>query len=265
MSIFEAIVLGIVQGLTEFLPISSSGHLVLMHQALGISESGLTFDVALHLGTLLALVLFFWKDLMSLAAGLFRKTTQTKLAWLIALATIPAAIIGYLLESAAESTFRSPLLVSFNLAGFGVVMLIAEKYATRHKNKTKLKDVSRAQALSMGFAQAAAVVPGISRSGSTITAGIFTGMDRVAATRFSFLLGVPIIAGAVLKVLTKDSAITEIRSETSIFIIGILTAFATGLIAIKFLLSYLSKHSLAVFAYYRIALAVVVLLIISLA
>jgi len=264
VTIIQAIILGIVQGFTEFLPISSSGHLVLMHQALGVSDGGLTFDVALHLGTLLALILFFWRDLTGLAAGLYRKNKQTRLAWLVVAATIPAAITGYLLESAAESAFRSPVLVSINLAVFGLVMLLAERYIKNKKTRTKLEDTSRNQALAMGFAQAAAVVPGISRSGSTITAGIFTGMDRVAATRFSFLLGVPIIAGAVLKVLTTNSAITEIKSEADIFIIGVLTAFVTGLIAIKFLLSYLSKHSLAVFAYYRIVLAVVVFLVLSL-
>ena len=264
MTYFQALILGLVQGFTEFLPISSSGHLVLMHRALGVTESGLTFDVALHFGTLLALVIFFWRELVVLAIALVRKTGQTRLAWLIVAATIPAAVIGFLLESAAESSFRSPLLVSVNLAGFGFVMLAAEKYAGRIKHRTKLEDTSKAQAITMGFAQAAAVVPGISRSGSTITAGLFTGMDRVAATRFSFLLGVPIIAGAVAKVMLKQTAFTEIKGELGIFMIGVLTAFVTGLIAIKFLLSYLSKHSLAVFAYYRIILAVLVLLIIGL-
>lgn len=264
MSIIQALILGIVQGLTEFIPISSSGHLVLLHQALGITEGGLTFDVALHLGTLLALILFFWKDLASLAISLFKKTKQTKLAWLIVMATVPAAVLGFLLESAAESAFRSPVLVCVNLAVFGLVMLAAERFAKHKKTKTKLENTSRKQALSMGLAQAAAIVPGVSRSGSTITAGIFMGMDRVAATRFSFLLGVPIIAGAVLKVFTESSAFSEIKAEADIFIIGIFTAFVTGLIAIRFLLNYLSKHTLALFAYYRLALAAIVLTVLTL-
>lgn len=265
MSIIQALILGIIQGLTEFIPVSSSGHLVLLHQAFGITENGLTFDVALHVGTLLALLIFFWKDLVKLLLSLLGKSNEPKLAWLLIMATIPAAVIGFLLEGAAESSFRSPLLVSVNLAVFGLVMLAAEKYASSRKNRTALENTTRNQALTMGFAQAAAVVPGVSRSGSTITAGLFAGMDRVAATRFSFLLGVPIIAGAAAKVLIKNSAFAEIKSDLDIFIIGILTAFVTGLLAIKFLLSYLSKHSLAVFAYYRIVLAVVVLLAIGFA
>ncbi len=259
MTILQSLILGILQGLTEFIPVSSSGHLLLAQRAMGVSETGFTFDVALHLGTLSALILFFYKDLIKLLLALVKKTSESRLAWLLVAATIPAAAAGFLLESAAESTFRSPLLVSINLAVFGLVMLLAEKYAMRYKNKTKLDAISRKQALTMGFAQAAAIVPGVSRSGSTITAGLFMGLDRVAATRFSFLLGIPITAGAILKVLLKESAVTQIQQETSIFLVGILTAFVTGLFAIKFMLKYLSKHSLAIFAYYRFALAAVVL------
>lgn len=261
MTIIQAGILGLIQGLTEFIPISSSGHLVLAHSALGVSETGLTFDVALHLGTLIALILFFWKDLLELARGLFTKTEKSRLAWLLVVATVPAVIVGVLLESAAESAFRSPLLVAINLAAFGLVMLAAENYALRIQHKTKLEKIHRNQALTMGFAQALAVVPGVSRSGSTITAGLFTGMDRVAATRFSFLLGVPIIAGAAAKVLLGGAALSQIGSEPGVFIVGILTAFLAGLWAIKFLLNYLAKHSLAVFAYYRLGLAAVVCLV----
>lgn len=264
MNVFQALVLGIAQGLTEFIPVSSSGHLVILHQAMGISPNGLTFDVALHIGTLIALIAFFYKDLLLLTRSLFVKTRQTHLAWLLAAATIPAVIAGVLLESAAESRFRSSALVSINLIVVAFIMLGAEYYAKRRPKKTKLDNVKKSQALSMGLAQAAAIVPGVSRSGATITAGIFTGMDRVSATRFSFLLGVPITLGAVAKVLIKDSAFTQINSDLHLFIIGIITAFITGLFAIKFMLNYLSKHSLAVFAYYRIILAAFVLLILSL-
>lgn len=262
MNSLQAIILGLIQGLTEFIPVSSSGHLVLAHQALGVSQSGLAFDVALHLGTLFALFVFFHKDLWELLLGLFGKNDKQKLAWLLVMATIPAVIAGVLLESAAESAFRSVRLVSINLFVVGIIMLWAEHYAKRLKNKTSLNKMTKPQALTMGFAQAAAIVPGISRSGGTITAGLFMGVDRVAATRFSFLLAVPITAGAIFKVLVIDNGLVGVH-QTNIFIIGVISAFISGLWAIKFLINYLSKHSLAVFAYYRIVVAALALLIVS--
>lgn len=262
MTIIQAIFLGIVQGLTEFIPVSSSGHLLLIQKAMGLAENGFTFDVALHIGTLMALFLYFYKDLIGMLRAVFIKSDKTKLAWLLIAATIPAAVIGYLFESAAESSFRSATLVSINLAVFGLIMLVAERYSARYKKPSDLTNISRAQALTMGVAQAAAIVPGISRSGSTITAGLFMGLDRVSATRFSFLLGIPITLGAILKVLVKHSAITQISDNSTLFLVGVVTAFVTGLFAIKFMLNYLSKHSLAIFAYYRFALATVVLLLI---
>lgn len=265
MSILQAIILGLIQGFTEFIPVSSSGHLVLAHQFLGVSEVGLSFDVALHMGTLLSLLLFFRKDLAKLVMAVVRKEPERKLAWLLALATIPAVIVGVLLESAAESAFRSPRLVAINLAIVAVLMLVAEQFYRKRVNKpTKLPNTSLKQGLIMGFAQAAAIVPGVSRSGSTITAGLFAGMDRVAATRFSFLLGIPIISGAVLKVFTEPATMSQLRDDSSIFAIGIITAFLSGLVAIRFMLNFLGKHSLAIFAYYRIALSVIVLLVLAL-
>lgn len=260
MSIIQAVLLGILQGATEFLPISSSGHLLLAQRAMGITETGLTFDVALHLGTLAALILFFYKDILKLTKAIFVRSDESRLAWLIVIATIPAAVAGFLLESTAESTFRSVKLVSINLAAVGVIMLIAEKFARRYKHQHDMNNITRTQALTMGVAQALAIVPGVSRSGSTITAGLFTGLSRVAATRFSFLLGIPITAGAILKVLTEQDATRMIQDQTDIFIIGMLAAFITGILAIKFMLRYLALHSLAVFAYYRIGLAALVLL-----
>lgn len=263
MSILQALILGLIQGLTEFIPVSSSGHLVLLHQAMGITDGGLAFDVALHVGTLLALVIFFYKDIFNLALSLFKKTAQTRLAWLLALATVPAVIAGVLLEGAAESAFRSAKLVSINLFIGALIMIWAEHYYQKRKAHTKLGDVKKSQALIAGAAQAAAVVPGISRSGATITAGIFSGLDRVSATRFSFLLAIPITAGAIGKVLLKSSSLTEINNERVLFAVGITSALISGLLAIKYLLKYLNKHSLAVFAYYRIALGVLVLLILA--
>lgn len=264
MSILHAIILGLIQGLTEFIPISSSGHLVLAHHALGVLETGLAFDVALHLGTLIALIGYFWKDLLNYAVALFKKNEHTRLTWLLIFATIPAALIGYLLESKAESQFRSPRLVAVTMFGFGAIMLLAEYYYRRQTKHTDLESITRNQALAMGFAQAIAIVPGVSRSGSTITAGLFTGLDRVAATRFSFLLGIPITAGAVLKVLTEGDVVRQFQDERSAVLVGIVTALVSGLFAIRFMLRYLAGHGLQIFAYYRLALGLALLLVFSL-
>ena len=261
MNIVEAIILGLVQGLTEFIPVSSSGHLVLFHKALGITENGLTFDVALHFGTLMALVLYFYKDVVLLAKSILHKTEYGRLARLIALATVPAVIAGMLLESSAQSAFRSTRLVAVNFIVVACFMLTAEWFATRYKHKTKLEKITPKQAVAVGAAQALAIVPGVSRSGATITTGLFAGLDRVAATRFSFLLGIPITAGAIVKVLASYNSITLIGNEPSLFMVGIVTALLSGLFAIRFMLKYLAKHTLAVFAYYRIAVGVLVILL----
>lgn len=260
MNPLQAVVLGLVQGLTEFIPVSSSGHLVLLHEWLGVTANGLAFDVALHFGTLMALLIYFHKDLFQLAKSIFVKSEQTRLAWLLAAATIPAVIGGILLEDLAESTFRSSTLVAINLILVAFLMIGAESYAKRQKNKTKLTDTSPKQAVSIGVAQAAAIIPGVSRSGATITTGIFMGLDRVSATRFSFLLGVPIMFGAIAKVML-DGGLQQVQSETGIFAIGVFSAFVSGLFAIRFMLKYLAKHSLHIFAYYRIGLGVVVLIL----
>jgi len=261
MTILQAIILGLVQGLTEFLPVSSSGHLVLLHSALGITDSGLLFDVALHIGTLIALLAFFNAELWALAKAFFIKGKQTKLARMLAVATIPAVISGVLLQSMAESAFRAPRLVAITLIGAALLMLLAERLMQKRTKLTGLKDVSLLQTIVIGIAQAISIIPGISRSGSTITAGLFMGLDRIAALRFSFLLGIPITAGAIVKVLSTPAAFSEINQQASVFIVGIVTAFISGTLAIRFLLKFLSKHSLDVFAYYRLALGSLVLLI----
>ncbi len=219
--------------------------------------------MALHLGTLLALIIYFYKDIGQLILGLFGKNEKKKLSWLLVLATIPAVISGVLLESAAESSFRSVKLVCLTMVIAAAFMLWAERVYQRRKDHTKLNDTNRTQAISMGLAQAAAVVPGISRSGSTITVGLFAGLDRVSATRFSFLLGIPITAGAILKVFAGNSAEAQFSQHSGLFVVGALTAFITGLFAIRFMLKYLSKHSLAVFAYYRFAIAAIAFLLVT--
>lgn len=261
MSILEAIILGIIQGLTEFIPVSSSGHLVIMHEFLGISEGGLGFDVALHIGTLLALFVYFRRDILLLIGGLLGHNEYKKIAWFIAIATIPATIGGVLLYDAAETSFRSTRLVAFNLMFVGILMIIAEWFSKRYADKARdLHKVTLTQALVVGFAQVLALIPGVSRSGSTITAGLFMGMERVAATRFSFLLAIPITFGAVLKVMFDDTNLAQFVESPVIFIVGIVSALLSGLFAIRFLIRFLANNSLRAFAYYRIGLALAVLL-----
>ncbi len=260
MNIIEAIILGVIQGLTEFIPVSSSGHLVLFHEAFGSGiQNTLAFDVALHSGTLLALMVFFRRELLELLLGLLGKNDKQRLAWLIAAATVPAALAGMMLSDLAEDTFRTPALVAVNLVVIGVLMIVAENVMTKRRKHTGLEKISNSQALTMGLAQALALIPGVSRSGSTITAGLFMGLDRVAATRFSFLLAVPIISGAVAKIVI-DGGLQGSSDELGIFVTGIAAAFISGLFAIRFLLRFLAKHSLHVFAYYRFGLAAIVLL-----
>lgn len=259
MSLIEAVILGLIQGLTEFIPVSSSGHLIIAEKLLGTSLGGLTFDVALHIGTLLALLIFFYKDITQLIKAIFIKSDQTKLAWLLALATLPAVISGVLLQDLAESKFRSVKLVAINLAVVGVVMLLIERYGSKKNALKNIDKTSMSQALAMGAAQAVAVIPGISRSGITISAGMFSGLSRAHAARFSFLLAIPITTGAILKVLLSESSWQTVSSEKTIFLAGILTSLLSGLVAIKFLLGFLSKHGLYVFAYYRLVLAALVL------
>ena len=263
MSIIEAIILGITQGLTEFIPISSSGHLIFMRHILGVFGNDLAFDVALHIGTILALVAVFYKDIWELFLGLLGKNDKRKLALLLIIATVPAVISGVLLEKAAESTFRSVRLVAVDMIIAAFFILWAESFAKKRKNRTKLENTKTKQAIIIGLAQAAAVVPGISRSGATITAGLFAGMDRVAATRFSFLLAIPITTGAILKVLADGGGLAQGNDQTGLVVVGIVSAFLSGLFAIKFLLNYLAKHSLSVFAYYRIAVGLAAIAIVT--
>lgn len=261
MTIIQAIILGIIQGLTEFIPISSSGHLILVHEWLGVTTESLIFDVALHLGTLIALVIYFYKDIYSITKSLFVRDNNTNLAMVLAVATVPAVIAGFFLQDLAESSFRSVRLVSLGLIIVALLMLWAESYSKKLKQKTKLQNVSARQGVLIGIAQAVALIPGVSRSGATITTGLFAGVERKDATRFSFLLGIPITFGAVLKVFSSSGTLDLLQAEQTIFIVGVLSAFLSGIFAIQFMLKYLAKHTLNVFAYYRIVVGIVVLLL----
>lgn len=246
----EALILGIVQGLTEFLPVSSTAHLILFPWFFGWTGEvdTLSFDIALHTGTLIALLACFWRDWIELI------TKKQKLFGLIVLASIPAGVAGYLLNNFVERALREPLIISMMLVAVGFLMLIAEK-ANKYKDmeKTGLKD-----AVIIGIAQAIAIIPGVSRSGITISAGLFRGLKREASARFSFLLSTPIIAGATM-LHFKKLFTTQENYNLQLFAIGLVTSYITGLIAIKFLLNFLKKHPLNVFVYYRFILAVVII------
>ncbi len=266
LELLEAIFLGVVQGLTEFLPVSSSGHLLLAQYFLGLNQDrfGLPFDVALHLGTLVAVVSFFWRDLVRMAIAFVRSLSprgrnladpNQRLAYLILASTIPAAVIGFFLEGFFETTVRSPWVVVFNLVAVGVLFIVGEAVGSRSRRADKLRFP---EAVGIGLAQAAALVPGVSRSGATMTLGLFMGLRREEAARFSFLMSVPIIAGAgALQLAEVASEGLDARSA-AMFGAGCVSSAVVGYMAIKFFLRFIAHHSLRVFAYYRFGLALFV-------
>lgn len=257
MEILQAIILGLVQGFTEFIPISSSGHLILVGNFLKFEYSGLAFDTALNIGTLAALFAFFWKDFWSLARDFVLGGPDRKLAWYIIVATLPAVVAGMLIQDLAETVFRNNVLVAFNLIWVAVVMLLIDRLP---QVVEKVQDIKLPQAVAVGLAQALALIPGTSRSGITIVAGRALRMSRVTATRFSFLLSAPVITGATLKLILSDNTLGNMGDMPWMYLGGILGAFIAGYLSIKFLINYLSKHGLAIFAYYRIVVGVLILL-----
>ncbi|RPF46962.1 undecaprenyl-diphosphatase [Thermodesulfitimonas autotrophica] len=246
MSITEAVVLGIVQGLGEFLPISSSAHLVLTPWFFGWPDPGLSFDVALHLGTLVAVVAYFWRDWLTLATHGLRGTRsrEGRLFWYLVVATVPGGLAGMALEKYAETTFRAPGLVGLMLIFMGLILYWADHRGPRARG---IWQVGWGDAFLIGFAQALAIVPGVSRSGATIAAGRFLGLDREAATRFSFLLSLPIILGAGLFSLRHIGA----QDLTFPFWVGVVTSGITGFAAIAFLLRFVVTRNFNVFVWYR--------------
>jgi undecaprenyl-diphosphatase len=260
----QALFLGILQGLTEFLPISSSAHLILVPWFSGWQNSpvdSLTFDVALHAGTLVAVLWYFRRDWIDLTLGFFRilkrgrvDDFQERLIVSILLATIPAGIAGFLLQKTVESSFRNPALIVLPLVLVSFLMILAEyrKRSSRPLEKMNLKD-----AMVIGVAQAIALLPGVSRSGITITAGLLQGYRREAATRFSFLLSTPAIAGASL--LHLRHIFSGGKIEWQLLALGFASSAVVGYLAIAFLLRYLRLHTLNVFAGYRLLLAAVII------
>lgn len=256
LTVGQALALGIVQGIGEFLPISSTAHLVLTPWLFGWPDPGLAFDVALHLGTLAAVVGFFWRDWLALVwDGLVRgREGERRLFWLLVLATIPGALAGLVLEGAAATTFRSPVLIALALMAMGWVLYWAD--ARRGRGGHGIGSLGWGQALAIGLSQAVAIVPGVSRSGATMTAGLLCGLGREAAARFSFLMSLPIIMGAGVLSLPRLDAADLLAPP---FWVGLGAAAAAGAASIGFLLRYLRRGTFRVFAWYRLVLGSVVI------
>lgn len=262
--ILDAIILGILQGLTEFLPISSSGHLILAEWITGWKGelmNSLTFDVALHAGTLVAVLWYFRRDWIQFGGAVLNVVRgkapayEARLVWYIALATIPAVIAGMRYEHIVEKLFRDPLLVAAALVAGSVFMWFADRYSTRTRT---LAAMTLGHAMAVGLAQAVALVPGISRSGITISAGLAAGYRREDAARFSFLLSTPIIAGAGLY---KIGDITFTGHAAWGCVLGTLSSAVVGYLCIRFLIRYLERHTLSLFIWYRLVLAGAVVLV----
>jgi undecaprenyl-diphosphatase len=269
LSDWQAFTLGIVQGLTELLPISSSGHLIIVPwlgnwRYLETHEDfNKTFDVALHLGTLVAVIIYFWDDVVRFVAAWFRSvgkraisTADEKIAWLVFVATIPAAIAGAAGEETIESHLGQPWQIAINLAVFGVLLWVADRSAQTRK----LEDIGLWTALGVGAAQAIALMPGVSRSGITITTGRFLKLDRDSAARLSFFLLIPIVFGAVIYKGLKHVVFESLPpGSTGPFVVGTIAAAGAGLIAIDALLGYVRRHDYSLFVLYRLAAALAIL------
>jgi undecaprenyl-diphosphatase len=275
--IIQSIILGILQGAGEFLPISSTAHLALAPYFFHWQDPGLSFDVALHFGTLIAVVGFFWKDWIMIFELAFKKQVQSSrlptpgtggqakfkfqsygknTLWLIVIATIPGVLAGYFFENKAETVFRNPLLIALALAVAGLILYLADRYV---KQDEGMEGINLKKALIVGLSQAVAIIPGVSRSGATITAGLFAGLNRESAARFSFLLSTPIIFGAVA--LKLPDLLQSGLSPGIIF--GILASAVSGYLAIKYLIQFIEKSSYKLFFWYRLVLAGVIVLAVA--
>jgi undecaprenyl-diphosphatase len=265
MSIIESVFLAIAQGIAEFLPVSSSFHLIFLRDILGIGSGigqspALAFDVALHFGTLLAILVFFFKDFLSMfIEGMTKglKTTNGKIMWYIVIATIPAAFAGLLFSDMIDNYFRQEfILISLILILIGIVIYYLD---ITNKQDKSLNEITFKDIILIGLSQSLALIPGFSRSGTTIAIARTRGIKREDAAKFSFYLSVPVVAGAVLLMVLKDNTISIVIENLAVFISGILVSFVTGLICIKFLLQYLRKNDFKLFMIYRIILGLVAL------
>jgi undecaprenyl-diphosphatase len=271
MSLLQALILGLVQGATEFIPVSSSGHLVLVPWLLGWPSPSLVFDTMVHWGTLVAVVAYFWRDWRAIISawvrGLVRRDWSDPLArlgWLLVVGTVPAAVIGFLLESWFESLFSEPVWVSLFLLATAVLLVLGEWFGAqsfRAGGARQLEGLRWPHALVIGLAQAAAIAPGISRSGATMSVGLSGGLLRPAAARFSFLLSAPIILGAGLLQLTELASVPNALSQVPVLVVGFLVAAVTGYLCIWGMLRYLQRGRLYPFALYCVGMGIFCLVV----
>lgn len=263
---WQTAILGIVQGLTEFLPISSSGHLLLLEKFTKLPDFGLTFDAFLHLGTLLAVIIYFRKDIYLLIKGLFdpQDKINKKLAGIIIISIFPAGLVGFLVKDIISEDLRLPSLVLFNLVFWALIMWWADNYIDKQKDKiVDLTKINWQQGLIIGLAQVLSLLPGTSRSGITITAGLFQSLSRKVAARFSFIISIPLIAAAgflnLIDLIKQPEEIVFLNLT-----IGFLASFITGFLAIAWLLNILTNKNLKIFVWYRFTLAALVFIFIYL-
>lgn len=256
-SFFQSVFLGVIQGLSEFLPISSSGHLAVIPWIFDFSDPGLAFDVALHVGTLFAVLLYFWRDwlnIFSLRRDIPEYSNQPRFFLFIVIATLPGLVAGFLFEKQAETIFRHPLLIASTLLIFGAILFFADFFGKKNRS---FQEMTVKDAVLIGFSQALAIVPGVSRSGVTITMSLARGMDRVSAARFSFLLSTPIIFGAMV-FHVKDFLTIGMNP---VFWVGIFSSAISGYIAIFALIRFVERVSYSVFFWYRACVFVLITLI----
>lgn len=276
MNLLEAILLGIIQGLTEFLPISSTGHLTVAGKLMNLissehPEHWTSFIAIIQLGTLISILIYFWKDIWNIAGAFIQQntkfvpfkeqTTDSRLGWLIIIGSVPVVIIGLLFKDIIEGALTKDLyVIAGSLIGLAIILAIAEKAAKFRKN---ISDINIIDSLVIGFAQALALIPGSSRSGTTITGGLFMGLKRETAARFSFLLSIPAILGSGLLQFYEALEFIDASMMINLIIATIVSAIS-GYIAIDFLLKFLRRYSTFLFIYYRIALGIIILILISL-
>ncbi len=261
MTIIHAFLLGIIQGVTEFIPVSSTAHLLIGQQLLGIpvDDAMFSFLVIVQLGTVVSLIVFYWRDLLGLVQAFFARpfaTQENKLAWYIIIATIPALVAGYLLKDAVETLFKQPMLEAA-IRLFSAAILLTPAEALTRKNRS-LDSMTWLDALIVGLFQIIAVFPGASRSGSTISGGMFRGLDRPAAARFAFLMSVPVLLAASGYQTLDVIKLPNLGQFLPLLAVGFVTAAIVGWFAIKWLIDYLSKHSLYVFAAYCAVVGLIV-------
>lgn len=265
MVILQAILLGIVEGLTEFLPVSSTGHLIIAEEYINFRDDAKTFTIVIQLGAIAAVIWYYRRELLSKVKGFFQREKAADRFWLnLVIATIPAGILGLMLESKFEQYAQPVVIATALILGGFVLMFVDRKRPVKGKEHVEVDKITRKQAILIGFAQCVALIPGVSRSGATIVGGLLSGTNRVTATSFSFYLGIPVLGVAGLyKLIDGSDQLFTVSGGASSIIIGTIASFVVALMAISWLLRYISTHSFKIFAYYRIILGVLVLIFLA--